>query len=197
MIQNSCEHKPKEVFRCVLDGIERIFYASDYDNTVSFDKPQCLVLNLTKEPHKTNVYDIDKLMVHMHIMFDEVVLGWRDGDIPPVLSSFWHAFEKYIEYNFYLDICLNCVASHGRTGTALASLMVAIKGVTAEEAINHIRKVHCSKAIETDSQVRYIFEMDNYYNNRQVPDEIDIRGSIMLDLISKYELLGEEDEIEE
>jgi protein-tyrosine phosphatase len=54
-----------------------------------------------------------------------------------------------------------CVGGHGRTGTALAALMLATDPqITAKESINNVRKLHCENAIESDVQEKYLAQLE-------------------------------------
>lgn len=78
-------------------------------------------------------------------------LDWPDMGIPPVTLDFWiRLWEMLPEHTV---IC--CMGGHGRTGTALAALLIA-SGVTYYDAIDMVRKDHCKKAIETESQEKYL-----------------------------------------
>lgn len=50
---------------------------------------------------------------------------------------------------------VGCMGGHGRTGTLLSMLLCA-QGVTPPEAIERVRKEHCTKAVENSKQAEYI-----------------------------------------
>ena len=85
----------------------------------------------------------------------EVVrFNWEDHGIPPVGYQFWVDLMRLLPEG-HVIIC--CIGSHGRTGTAMASLLVAGNpSVTAKKAIEEIRAIHCDRCIETTGQEDYI-----------------------------------------
>ena len=174
VLRDSCfGHSPKLIF-----DIKNVnFYAADYNGAKSFSKKKSLVFNLTKEPHKSNIYSILELHSCLDYSFDEIVMGWEDGDIPAVKPQFWTKFLNYVAYKDYSDVCTHCLMGHGRTGTTMAALLVVAKAVSAEEAIITIRDKYCKKAVETDRQIKYVFEIDEFANQRPMPEEISVIGS--------------------
>lgn len=81
-------------------------------------------------------------------------LHWTDMGIPPVQYDFWVELMDLLPEGL-TKIC--CHGGHGRTGTALAALyLVAHPDVTADDAIDLVRKEHCSRAIETAGQEDYL-----------------------------------------
>lgn len=92
-------------------------------------------------------------------------LDWEDYGLPPVGMRFWRTLLELIEGK---DVTVCCWGGHGRTGTAIASLMVA-DGVPPTDAMRHIWKVYCEKAIETLSQENYLFELVGESRPTNVP----------------------------
>lgn len=88
---------------------------------------------------------------------DIVRLQWTDMSIPPVGIEFWSELWKLIP-NGITTFC--CIGSHGRTGTALASMMLAADPkMSSGEAMKIVWKQHCADAIETEGQMRYLREL--------------------------------------
>ena len=97
-----------------------------------------------------NDYALKSEVVRMH---------WADRGIPPVGLDFWLKIVSMIKPQ--QKAIFACIGSHGRTGTALAAmLMAAVPTLTAEAAIKFIRKEHCSNAIETSGQERYLERLE-------------------------------------
>jgi len=84
----------------------------------------------------------------------EIILNWPDMGVVDINPLFWRELWKEIETKGYKTL-VYCVGGHGRTGTALASLLVAA-GYTGAESIKLVRKIHCSSAIETLDQEGYV-----------------------------------------
>ena len=86
-----------------------------------------------------------------------VLVGWPDqgvidGEVAGELSAYVLA---QLKAGKIVDI--GCAGAHGRTGTFLAMLIIDAEGLEPEDAINAVRKRHCTRAIESGSQVRAIF----------------------------------------
>ncbi len=84
----------------------------------------------------------------------EIVLDWPDMGIVALPKAFWKALIAYLAEN-KAKMLVFCVGGHGRTGTAIASLMVA-SGWTGEDAVAWVRAHYCGRAIETDEQAQYV-----------------------------------------
>lgn len=55
-------------------------------------------------------------------------------------------------------VLCTCMGGHGRTGTAMASLLAA-DTMTASEAIKEVRSSYCDSAIEAEEQEKYILQV--------------------------------------
>lgn len=83
---------------------------------------------------------------------DVITLAWPDMTAPGHVGiRFWIRLREMLPQ----ATCIACMGSHGRTGTAMAALLVA-DGVGGTEAIARVRKEHCPRAIETIEQENYI-----------------------------------------
>lgn len=80
-------------------------------------------------------------------------IDWQDGSDPPFDITF---FEELIANTKRGAIVFACQGGHGRTGTAMAAMLIAGTGISAEEAINTIKKEYCDKAIETQLQYDWL-----------------------------------------
>jgi hypothetical protein len=79
-------------------------------------------------------------------------LDWPDMTAPTHVGiRFWTQLLQLLPK--HTAVC--CMGGHGRTGTALAALLIA-DGVSPVEAISRVRSQHCPKAIETASQEAYL-----------------------------------------
>jgi hypothetical protein len=95
-----------------------------------------------------------------------ILVAWPDGGAPELLPAFWQALLARLDGP--LAVC--CIGGHGRTGTALACLLMAdlARGTDAplaplSEIVRMVRKVHCESAIETDDQCIYLEEVADFY----------------------------------
>ena len=80
-----------------------------------------------------------------------------DMGIPPVGYDFWVKLFAYLPPGRTV-VC--CHGGHGRTGTALAALLIVSSlDMTAKEAIEFVRSRHCDNAIESVKQEDYLEEI--------------------------------------
>ncbi len=88
----------------------------------------------------------------------EIVLDWPDMGVVALPRRFWEELVAHLTKT-QGKMLVFCVGGHGRTGTALACLMV-VCGWTSEDAIAWIRANYCRRAIETREQERYILQIE-------------------------------------
>lgn len=108
---------------------------------------------------------------------DTLFIDWPDMRTPKVGAKFWQSLLEAIPDKSRVVIC--CVGSHGRTGTAMACL-IAANAVTlgrdqvpdAVDIIKFVRKNHCSKAVETQSQEDYIAKIVAHYKDPGNQEEV-------------------------
>ncbi len=104
------------------------------------------------------------LAQHIQRPTPRVHIAWPDGGEPPLAPSFWKAFLDTVQGS----VCVCCHGSHGRTGTALASLYMAqhaheATDLTLAEVVATIRRRHCHEAVETLDQVMYLEAVADAY----------------------------------
>jgi hypothetical protein len=100
----------------------------------------------------------------------KVLFPWPDRSDPTAsLRTCVEAFSwllSEIEAGKVVDT--GCYASHGRTGTLLASLLI-MRGMDWQVAMAEVRKRHCNEAIESWQQEDFLRELDNSVNHRDHP----------------------------
>lgn len=130
---------------------------SVYDADVVFD-----LAGLVKPSAAAFVTGAERFQVlNKYTRTGELVrLHWTDMGIPPVGLAFWKAILGMLKPG--QKVIFACAGSHGRTGTALAAmLMVHDSKLTARQAIAMVRKHHCPDAIETLGQEGYLAALAN------------------------------------
>lgn len=156
------DHEDIKYFICGRAGIRH--FAGD------------LILNLTDTPgpSKSNIYAIKSLSKHMQILPEEIMLICNDFGTPPVKSSFWTAFHQYCKSKNYTSVCIHCEQGHGRTGTAICSLLIALKNINFIDSISYIREAYCPNAVESEEQLKYLVDLAYELNNhpKLTDDEI-------------------------
>jgi hypothetical protein len=81
---------------------------------------------------------------------------WRDWGSPERPRDFRQALKwilRELERGAVVEI--GCIGGHGRTGSALACLL-ALQGITANDAVTRVRTRYCSEAIESQAQMRFL-----------------------------------------
>jgi hypothetical protein len=93
---------------------------------------------------------------------DILQIEWKDYQAPRLHPEFWKALIEAAVTNGVQNISVCCVGSHGRTGTALAALMIVHKQMTAAKAVNYVRKRHCDQAVESHAQIDYLVWVEEW-----------------------------------
>lgn len=83
---------------------------------------------------------------------DVLRLFWNDMSIPPCGIEFWVEMWKVLPEK----TVIGCMGGHGRTGTCIASLIIASGQMDYWQALEHVRKEHCKKAVENLVQEQYL-----------------------------------------
>src|SRR3989304_150587 len=82
---------------------------------------------------------------------DIMSLRWSDGHAPTVRPGFWIKLIETLSQPGD-HIVFTCVGGHGRTGTALAGVLIEYGGMSAEDAVEFVRTKYCDQAIESKEQ---------------------------------------------
>lgn len=80
-------------------------------------------------------------------------LDWPDRAAPSVGWEFWRALRDKFQPGWNVTAC--CIGGHGRTGTCLSALLIE-DGMSAKDAIDQVRTVHCTSAVESAVQELYL-----------------------------------------
>ena len=163
-LMTSCNHTPK----LLIDVDDVQYFASDAGGVTYFDGD--VVINLTGVSDIPSSMKIPELAEYIDIGFEEIMVPWPDFGLPRVHMPFWEKLHIYIKSKGWKTACIHCEGGHGRTGTALCSILIAIGGYPVEEAVWRIRSTHCEKAVETSAQCGYLQLVDLHYNDRQPSD---------------------------
>jgi len=92
-----------------------------------------------------------------------VELDFPDFGVPRVEDLFWYALADDIREHNIKSISTQCAGGHGRTGVQLCILYYLLNDEDTQASIQDaaqlitlIRELHCSHAVETAEQQRYI-----------------------------------------
>lgn len=80
-------------------------------------------------------------------------LDWPDRSAPAVGWEFWRSLREKFQKDWNIVAC--CIGGHGRTGTCLSALLIE-DGMSATEAIDQVRTIHCTYAVESPAQEVYL-----------------------------------------
>lgn len=89
-------------------------------------------------------------------------LHWKDYTAPAMPLAFWQELWALCVAAGVKNLAFACQGGHGRTGTALAAVMLVSSGPdwTLDEIVAAIRKYHCTKAVENTEQVKYLRRLE-------------------------------------
>lgn len=151
-----CKHKPQEV----LKGDDWSIWAGrkwDCEDSLNdFD----IVLNLSgtrvSKRHEIPIKALKKW--ESKEKFTEICLDWPDRGTVTLPKQWWTDLHNHIKQN-HLRMLIFCVGGHGRTGTAIASLLVTAFGYSPKEATEWVWSSYCEEAVETNSQIQYVYDL--------------------------------------
>jgi protein-tyrosine phosphatase len=150
---NQCTHEPQHV----INGRNYEIWAGKKTDCISHLNKFDVVLNLTfssvKEKHNIPIPELKKYE-SINGKFTEIQLDWPDYGITGLPRQFWIDLLNYLDENKFKMVVF-CLGGHGRTGTAIASMLVVL-GYEPLTAIKWVRENYCDEAIESASQEQYI-----------------------------------------
>jgi len=161
---SSCSHHPTHVINGGEEGWN--IYAGNKWGCSGKLKDYDIVLNLTgdsvyRQGHSIPIPALSKFQggqSQKNLKPIEIVLDWPDMGVLDLGRDWWDAFAAHVKKS-KSKVVMFCMGGHGRTGTALASLLVTFLGWGAKESIDWVHENYCEKAIETVSQMTYVYKM--------------------------------------
>lgn len=90
--------------------------------------------------------------------FKEICLDWPDHGIVSLPRQFWKELFTFIKTG-KKKMVVFCIGGHGRTGTAIASLLVTGFNYQPQDACKWIWDNYCKEAIETSGQINYVYNL--------------------------------------
>lgn len=158
-IHRSCRHEPTEVFK--IDGVE--YYGGSESKAGFFDGVTICLLGRSTEvkpcvevaKHRKNQFNGLATQKYLARPID-LSINWRDMGAPPLIPEFWRQLHASIVKMQAETALFFCMGGHGRTGTALAAMLVCNRGYSPKQALLEVRESYCDQAVESDSQIRYL-----------------------------------------
>jgi protein-tyrosine phosphatase len=98
-------------------------------------------------------------------------LNWTDRAAPEAPHKWWVRLLKVIDQHHAPGhVIVACIGSHGRTGTCIASMLLAgDPKLGVEDVVNLVRDEHCDDSIESAAQMRYLLA---FRPDEEVSDEL-------------------------
>lgn len=81
---------------------------------------------------------------------------WPDMGVPEFSPDIVDKFRELVDLSSNEGLEVACYGGHGRTGTVLAILSAVILNVPTENAVGNLRRIYCSKAVETPEQEKFV-----------------------------------------
>ena len=94
----------------------------------------------------------ESLRAFMPVPTPRIEIDWQDRGAPPMDRGFFEALPHMVGKG---HVIINCHGGHGRTGTALAALLIIHHKMSAVDAIHLVRVLHCEQAVESKEQVQW------------------------------------------
>jgi hypothetical protein len=158
-------------FDVAIDGGNALTVPGEHDLPILYGAPE-LSTRLAK--HIVSVKSTSQYTEPCKIL----KIRWNDRCAPPLQPSFWPALleqlkalqakkEKAIESSGSDDptdlrVLTICQGGHGRSGSALAALIMCLTDYTPLDALTHVRALHCARAIESKEQHSYLNLLGTY-----------------------------------
>lgn len=121
---------------------------------------------------------------HIPVTKEEVdtelaVLDWRDMSVPDntemVLEVLQYGMDEAKKGRF---VEIGCIGGHGRTGSALAAMLIMQGEWDYEKACTWVWDNYCKHAIETDSQVIWLSYIAHLFHPDKAKSPIDVKAEM-------------------
>ena len=116
-----------------------------------------LSLNLKPPVTLAGLPDGFKTLAKYTVKPTEIMVDWADMHAPLLRREFWTELLACAKRTKVTDVMFTCLGGHGRTGTALASMLIANLDWRVLDAAQYVRSQHCRESIESLDQVEYLY----------------------------------------
>ena len=155
-----CKHLPQKIVQADPGVSDWELYAGRKWDCEPHAKEYDIILNLSgsrltsNNRHEIPIKELKKWESKPN--YKEIMLDWPDRGVVQLPKEFWKDLIAYADKMKY-KILVFCMGGHGRTGTAVASILVTAMGYTPKDAVEWVWANYCEEAIETDSQIQYVY----------------------------------------
>jgi hypothetical protein len=155
-----CSHKPTHV----IDGKSWGVWAGTKSDCLPYIYGHDIILNVSNGLDMIPKHQIPFKWAQKYEVCHtkEIILDWPDGSIPVIPHIFWKDLKNHLS-SAKAKMLVCCIGGHGRTGTAIACLLIAC-GYSAADAKSYIWRHYCKESIETKVQEDYIDLVDKALN---------------------------------
>jgi hypothetical protein len=154
-LYSNCWHKPQKV----IDGKHWEVWAGTKNDCTAHVFKFDVILNVSNGLATVPQHEIPFKWAQKYTnqQTKEIMLDWPDQGVPVIDPHFWTDLKNHLS-STKSKMLTFCMGGHGRTGTAVACLLVAC-GWKPVDAKNWIWRHYCKEAIETAQQESYIDEV--------------------------------------
>lgn len=158
-VKPACKHNGTSVLWAETDaeGQTREFVIADYNGCKACKADVALDLNRNLDDKLIIKAPDEYLVLNKWSQKAKVVqIDWPDYQALHAPLDFWLELLEILPKQG--RILITCHGGHGRSGTALAAILVA-KGMSPGQAMEYVRTMHCPKAVENAKQEDYLINL--------------------------------------
>lgn len=151
-----CRHGPTPVIQDPETGL--VYHASSYGHGPTWKGDLWITLSgeSAKDPTFAEGWKAEKFNKLVTTPDNYLDLDWPDYKEPPVPLKFFKMLHQEIVKAKFKNVLISCMGGHGRTGTALAAILVAAFNYEPEDAVDFVHTNYCEEAIESRAQFEYL-----------------------------------------
>jgi hypothetical protein len=165
--QPKCRHEPTGCFKVKDTDVTYCGGSKDKVDVYDFDGlVVCLLGDSTPLDEPIDIQSTGDwakvLQPHMYKppkLKNFISIDWPDMSEPPVEPGFFKALHESVLKKKLKKVLFYCFGGHGRTGTALASVLIEVCDFSAEQATKWVHKHYCKEAIESSTQKKWLKDL--------------------------------------
>jgi protein-tyrosine phosphatase len=167
----SCTHKPTKIITgkgweiWAAEKYEALDHLNDFGLLLN-----CSGISVKSRPKHKLPKSLMQYVEPETVTAKEFLLDWPDYGAINLRPAFWSAVTSYF-LKHKSKVLVFCVGGHGRTGTALACLLITSCNMTAKQATKWVRESYCKHAIEGQKQEDYIHKVSLFYHPARTAKE--------------------------